>query len=90
MRRPTWKHDCPRCIFLGSTTSALNTSYDLYACDHGPGLTVVARFGDGDGEYRSGFDAAMFDPVLKEAVRRACLLGVQLTRIAENAIGRKQ
>jgi len=44
---PRYNHDCNRCEFLGT-----HEEYDLYFCPDEP--TIIARYGNEDGEYGSG------------------------------------
>jgi len=54
----TYKHDCDKCVFLGTLTMAPQyTPHDLYYCAQSfmPGRpTVIARFGDRGDMYTSG------------------------------------
>ena len=44
--KPKYKHDCPRCRFLG-----VHETQDLYVCDEGPARTVKVRFSGGPRDY---------------------------------------
>lgn len=47
--KPTWKHDCKKCEFLGSTIGG-GRLVDCYVC----GESLVARYGNGGPKYYSG------------------------------------
>lgn len=67
---PQYKHDCTECIFMGQMGV-----YDLYYCPQGGRIpTVIARFGDGGGEYKSGIGSE--DTDLRVAEARAKQLGL--------------
>jgi len=71
---PRYQHDCMGCTFLGRFVCQ-DEEVDLYHCyqlaDH---PTVIARYGDEGAQYTSG--RRIPDPRLKEASRRASLLGL--------------
>jgi hypothetical protein len=68
---PRYQHDCDKCHFLGQ-----DAENDLYFCPRGGIPTVVARFGDGDDDFVSGYNqAALLEP-LAEAKRRAVTAGL--------------
>ena len=49
-----YQHDCQECVFLGE-----REEYDLYYCNGtGSGRTIIARYGDGEGDYISGIEIA--------------------------------
>lgn len=45
---PQYTHDCTNCLFLGRYNE-----YDLYSCQSSKETTLLARFGNEGGEYRS-------------------------------------
>jgi len=55
----TYKHDCDKCVFLGtlSVAGALEP-HDLYYCAQHGIPTVIARFGDLGDMYASGMGFA--------------------------------
>jgi hypothetical protein len=61
--------DCSSCTFLGRFEE-----YDLYFCSQGSFPTVIARYGNGP-EYYSGMALAETIAPLREAKRRAMLVG---------------
>lgn len=73
-------HDCSECVALGEYAE-----YDLYFCKQGGSPTVIARFGNEDGDYSSGLYEAGFEsvwPELAVAKQRATAAGylpVELT-----------
>lgn len=80
MKKPNFKHDCEKCVFLGehlfidNFTVGVNPDVvrvcDLYVCpqdDRGP--TVVARFSDDGADYKSGLTNVHI--CIKEAEKRA-------------------
>jgi hypothetical protein len=61
---------CLGCHFLGNYNN-----HDLYVCfAYNP--TVIARYGSGGGDYRSGLIFVGDDDELTEAARRACMDGL--------------
>lgn len=77
---PLYKHDCPRCVFLGQYEHL----YDLYFCDqgalgnYGTMPTVICRISDVPHDYTSGIEFAREGglPELIEARRRAETMGL--------------
>lgn len=77
--KPTWKHDCSSCTFLG-----VYNHHDLYFCSQEAIPTVIARFG-ARSKYVSGAPIARVvsmkdhnqDPSLK-ALRVAYLIAVDM------------
>lgn len=81
---PLYEHDCDQCKFLGRFESdksldGKKTTFDLYLCGDTESPTVVARYGVGPSEYKSGLIFAVqhifmdkdFSDPLSEALRRA-------------------
>jgi hypothetical protein len=64
---PIYKHDCPRCVFLGRYETSARP-FDLWFCNLITVPTVIARYGSGS-MYTSGLGTGM--PHLIEAERRA-------------------
>jgi len=64
--KPTFKHDCEQCRFLGTLRipnpiNLKDSTWDLYACysTHSGNLnTVLARFGNDGPDYISGLPGA--------------------------------
>ncbi len=81
MNKPTFIHDCKKCVFLGSVVFE-EQLYDLYVCSHKDKEidTVVARYGDEGREYGSGVYFRDTIPPLGEAYRRAVALGYKLKK----------
>lgn len=63
-----FKHDCDACTPLGGFNG-----HDLYHCEQGGIPTIIARYGDEGGEYKSGLCFKDCDPELQEAARRAIM-----------------
>lgn len=75
-----WTHDCDRCYYLGSYRAA-----DLYFCRQDNGVaTVISRFGNEGGEYKSGMWSAKEDPALALAVVKAFHRGLLTVEDAAN------
>lgn len=87
--KPLYEHDCDQCVFLGRFESdksldSKKTIFDLYLCGSNDYPTVVARYGVGGPEYKSGmifatnhiFNDKDFSEPLAEALRRAFLYGL--------------
>ena len=64
MTKPLYKHDCEECIFLGMSE---NKMYDLYVHNTVHQQTIIARYGDYEGDYKSGLIFKETDPDLKQA-----------------------
>jgi len=69
--KPTWKHDCDACEFLG-----MFDKHDLYYCSSTMLPTIIARFGSDGPEYKSGMAFKDADKHLREAYRRAAAKGL--------------
>ena len=74
--KPQFEHDCDCDAFLGNYTSKSDkTKYDLYYCNPGNnssiGFTLIARYGDYGGEYKSGASFFGTDEEITEAGYRA-------------------
>jgi hypothetical protein len=72
MNGPKYKHDCDKCIFLGSYSSN-DMDHDLYYCSQKGFPTVISRHGDEGEKYTSGIELAKTNtlPSLAEALKRA-------------------
>ncbi len=75
--RPTFETDCKQCVFLGGFRDPVDHApCDLYYCDNGGLVTVIARYGDAS-SYTSGLVIARSDrergrrTPLAEALARA-------------------
>jgi len=81
VNKPTFIHDCKKCVFLGSVVFE-EQLYDLYVCSHKDKEidTVVARYGDEGREYGSGVYFRDTILPLKEAYQRAVALGYKLKK----------
>lgn len=79
--KPTYIHDCRKCVFLGNYTHE-GTLYDLYVCSHKDMEidTVIARCGNDGPDYASGIYFRKTLPYLKEAYERAITKGYKLKR----------
>lgn len=64
---PRFKHNCLHCIFLG-----VFNEYDLYGCPKNK--TILARFGNNEIDYVSGYFNKDAVVELNEAYKRACKL----------------
>ncbi len=71
--RPSFKHDCKECIYLGSMDGN-----DLYFCNKHQDLssTILARFGNEVSKFASGIELADYNPFLGEAMKRAVERGL--------------
>jgi len=74
---PAYRHHCEKCDFMGKWKGegikGPATIYDLYYCEANmSGPTILARYGDWEGDYSSGmiFGQEGIDPALTEAYRR--------------------
>jgi hypothetical protein len=68
---PLYRHNCSRCVFLG-TTEFDGANYDLYYCAQGHLFpTIIARGSSDPHNYASGMALAAIDPVLREAYERS-------------------
>jgi hypothetical protein len=68
---PIFRHDCERCVFLG-TCQYEERDYDLYFCKQGHFFpTIIARGSSDPHDYTSGLALAAVDPVLREAYERS-------------------
>lgn len=56
-----YKHDCSRCIFLGSWIN--NNKFDLYFCSQNGLPTVIARYGNKPQDYHSGLNMTGIKPL---------------------------
>lgn len=74
--KPTYKHDCSVCTFLGRYKDEYG-DYDLYYCSTEP--TIVSRYGNKGPEYYSGtiqFSRhSEIDQPLSEGYKRAIIHG---------------
>ena len=64
---PTFDHDCPDCVFLGTYECDLSNwhdMYDLYWCPQDEENALKSRFGDGEDEIYSGRLTTLFVPAL--------------------------
>ena len=66
MEKPKFTHDSKCCVFLGH-----HEGHDLYVCPQNSRPTVIARYSDKVGDYKSGMSIANLDPHLGEAKKRA-------------------
>lgn len=78
MKKPNFKHDCEKCVFLGEHSNYIDSNgkiiskqiCDLYVCPQdGRGPTVVVRFSDDGADYKSGLTNGHI--CIKEAKKRA-------------------
>jgi hypothetical protein len=51
-----YEHDCHWCVFIGHYAG-----YDLYRCSQSGKPTIVARYGNGGPDYRSGPSQVVYD-----------------------------
>jgi hypothetical protein len=49
--KPTWKHDCEHCKFLGAILNVKGNILDLYAHPHHGHTTVIARYSNDGPDY---------------------------------------
>jgi len=66
-----WKHYCEDCVFTG-----IWKEYDLYTCDEGNRITVLARYGDEDCQFKSGIHAIHGEKALEMSLVAAMSLGL--------------
>lgn len=79
-QRPKYKHDCPRCTFLGRNKDSELGSVDLYHCEQAfiNTPTVIVRYGSEGREYVSGRGEDNSNHHLFEARRRAVALQLKI------------
>ncbi len=71
MRKPIYKHDCEKCVFLGNFNNE-----DLYYCDQSIIPTVISRYSDVGPDYTSGMAFIGINKQLTEAYNRAIKLNL--------------